>query len=187
MVERTQNILEACLQETSTNPIIIFQHIANKSFIRIHGPEHHILDGAALLTAYYNAGGNINLTSSLQELANRGLNMPGAICGNWGVCGAVTSLGAALSIIDQTGPLTTNISWGKHMEFTSKALYRLSQIGGPRCCKRDAFLSFQEAIIHINTNYDVVLESSNIHCTYSTQNNQCLKEKCPFYTKKVKE
>ena len=66
--------------------------------------------------------------------------MPGATCGMWGVCGAVSSMGAALSIIDGTGPLSSDDSWGKHMEFTSKALGSLAKVGGPRCCKRDAFL-----------------------------------------------
>ena len=139
MEERAKRIEEACLKEQSTNPIEIFNHIANNEFIRIHGPEHHVLDGASLLTAFYNAGGKIELTESLVELAKRGLQMPGATCGMWGVCGAVSSLGAALSIIDQTGPLTSDASWGKHMEFTSNALSSLAKVGGPRCCKRNAF------------------------------------------------
>lgn len=29
----------------------------------------------------------------LEELTKRGLQMPGATCGMWGVCGAVSSLG----------------------------------------------------------------------------------------------
>lgn len=109
--------------------------------------------------------------------------MPGATCGMWGVCGAVSSMGAALSIIDETGPLSTDASWGKHMEFTSKALSSLSQVGGPRCCKRDAFLSFQNAIEYVNENYDVKLEKDNIECGFSEMNAQCLKERCPFYRK----
>ena len=152
MEERAKKIIDACLQETSKDPIEIFNHIAQMDFVRIHGPEHHVLDGAALLTAFYNAGGKIELQESLAELMKRGLQMPGATCGMWGVCGAVTSIGAALSIIDGTGPLSTDASWGKHMEFTSAALGSLSKIGGPRCCKRDAFLSFQKAIEFINEN-----------------------------------
>ena len=109
--------------------------------------------------------------------------MPGATCGMWGVCGAVSSMGAALSIIDGTGPLSSDASWGKHMEFTSKALYSLSKTGGPRCCKRDAFLSFQQAIEFINDNYDVELESDSIECLFNEKNEQCIKEKCPFYKK----
>ena len=185
MEERAKKIIEACLVEKSKNPIEIFGNIAKKDFIRMHGPEHHILDGAALLTAFFNVGGNINLEKSLDELMNRGLKMPGATCGMWGVCGAVSSMGAALSIIDGTGPLSTDSSWGKHMEFTSKALSKLAEVGGPRCCKRDAFLAFQKAIEYVNENYDVKLEESTIECIYSPQNEQCIKEICPFYKKKV--
>lgn len=187
MEERAKKIIEACLQEKSNNPIDIFYNIAHKDFVRIHGPEHHVLDGAALLTAYYNAGGEIELQTSLNELMKRGLQMPGATCGMWGVCGAVSSMGAALSIIDGTGPLSTDSTWGKHMEFTSKALCSLSQVGGPRCCKRDAFLSFQKAIEYINENYDVKLEKSGIECCFSEKNEQCIKERCPFYKKTKKK
>lgn len=186
MEERAKKIVEACLKEKSNNPIEIFYNVANKDFVRMHGPEHHVLDGAALLTAFCNAGGKIELKESLNELMKRGLQMPGATCGMWGVCGAVSSMGAALSIIDGTGPLSTDDSWGKHMEFTSKALNSLSQVGGPRCCKRDAFLAFQKAIEHINENYDVKLQSNKIECSFSEKNEQCIKEKCPFY-KKVKK
>ena len=57
MEERATKIVEACLQQKSKNPIAIFLNIAQEDFIRIHGPEHHILDAASLLTAFYNAGG----------------------------------------------------------------------------------------------------------------------------------
>ena len=181
MEDRAKKIIEACLHEKSKNPIDIFYNIAQKDFVRIHGPEHHVLDGAALLTAFYNAGGQIDLQTSLNEIMKRGLQMPGATCGMWGVCGAVSSMGAALSIMDGTGPLSLDDSWGKHMEFTSKALHSLSQVGGPRCCKRDAFLSFQKAIQYVNENYDVELEASNIKCCFSEKNEQCIKGKCPFY------
>ncbi len=187
MEERGKKIIEACLQEKSKNPVDIFYNIACMDFVRVHGPEHHVLDGAALLTAFYNAGGNIDLQNSLNELMKRGLQMPGATCGMWGVCGAVSSMGAALSIIDGTGPLSSDVSWGKHMEFTSKALHSLAQVGGPRCCKRDAFLSFQKAIQYINENYDVELQTNKIECCFSEKNEQCIKEKCPFYKKNKKK
>ena len=187
MEDRARKIINACMKEKSKNPIEIFSNIAKMDFIRIHGPEHHVLDGASLLTAFYNAGGDIKLRTSLEELMKRGLQMPGATCGMWGVCGAVSSMGAALSVIDGTGPLSSDSTWGKHMEFTSKALYQLSQVGGPRCCKRDAFLSFQKAIEYINENYDVKLESSSIECCFSEKNEQCIKGKCPFYEKTKKK
>ena len=67
------------------------------------------------------------------------------------------------------------------MEFTSKALGRLSEVGGPRCCKRDAFLAFQKVIEFINENYEVKLDENTIECIYSQMNEQCIKERCPFY------
>lgn len=183
--DRCRKIVAVCLEETSKSPIEIFKKIANQDFVRIHGPEHHILDGAALLTAFYNAGGKIDLMQSLEELVRRGAQMPGATCGQWGVCGAVSSMGAALSIIDGTGPLSTDDSWGKHMQFTSKALGALAEVGGPRCCKRDAFLTFQEAVAFVNANYPVELEQSEISCMYSEKNQQCIQSRCPFYRKKI--
>ena len=187
MEERCKKIIEACLQEKSKSPIDIFCNIAQMDFVRMHGPEHHVLDGVALLTAFFNAGGKIDLQDSLNELMKRGLQMPGATCGMWGVCGAVSSMGAVLSIIDGTGPLSCDASWGKHMEFTSKVLGSLSEVGGPRCCKRDAFLSFQKAIQYVNDNYDVELQNERIECCFSNKNEQCIKEKCPFYKRPKKK
>ena len=85
MEERARKIIEACLYEKSKNPIEIFNNIVQRDYVRMHGPEHHVLDGAALLTAYYNAGGKVELQTSLCELMKRGLQMPGATCGMWGV------------------------------------------------------------------------------------------------------
>lgn len=183
--DRCKEIVDVCLQEKSKNPIEMLKKIANQEFIRIHGPEHHILDGAVLLTAYYNAGGQIDLQKSLAELVKRGSQMPGATCGLWGVCGAVNSIGAALSIIDGTGPLSEDSSWGNHMMFSSNALRKLAEVGGPRCCKRNAFLALQEAIAFINDNYDVKLGESEIRCSYSDKNEQCIKARCPFYKTKI--
>ena len=52
MEERVKNIAEACLREKSRDPVAIFRRIAQSDAVRIHGPEHHVLDGAALLTAF---------------------------------------------------------------------------------------------------------------------------------------
>ena len=120
--EKAQLIIDDIKQEQGNNPVHIFKIIAKKEYINMHGPEHHVLDGACLLMAFYNAGGKIDIDTSLEQLVKEGLRMPGAMCGLWGVCGAITSIGAALAIIDGTGPLSTDGTWGKHMSFTSKAI-----------------------------------------------------------------
>ena len=144
--EKAELIVKDIKKEQGTNPVVIFKQIAEKEYISIHGPEHHILDGASLLVAYKNAGGEIDLEQALDRLMAEGLRMPGAMCGLWGICGAITSLGAALAIIDGTGPLSTDGTWGNHMQFTSKAIGELGTINGPRCCKRDAMIAFKNGI-----------------------------------------
>ena len=181
MEERAAKIVEACLKETSKNPIEIFRNITQMDFVRMHGPEHHILDGSALLTAFYNAGGNIDLRRALDKLMSMGLQMPVGICGMWGVCGAVTSIGAALSIISKANPDIIAEPWGTNMECTSRAVASLGKIGGPRCCKRNGYLAFKEAIEFVNKYYDVKLEDQEIKCIHSHINMQCIKERCPFY------
>ena len=177
--QKAELIIAECMKCSETNPYEIFCTVADKDFVNIHGPEHHVLDGACILTAFYNAGGNIDLHAALQKLMNEGLRMPGAACGLWGVCGAVTSIGAALAIIDDTGPLSTE-DWGSHMEYTSSALAKLAQIGGPRCCKRDAFLSMEQAVEYINKRYGIVLDMQPVRCNFSSQNAQCIGKRCPY-------
>lgn len=174
-------LIEEIKKETATNPVTIFKHMVSKDYIPMHGPIHHVLDGACLLVAFKNAGGKLDLDEALNKLMKEGLRMPGAMCGLWCVCGAITSLGAALSIIDGTGPLTTDGTWGKHMDFTSKAVQEMGNINGPRCCKRDGLIAIKNAVEYVNANYPVHLEYEHSKCEHSPRNQQCIKERCPFY------
>ena len=88
--EKGRSIIEACKRETSRDPFEVFFHVAANPFVPMHGPEHHILDGACVLTAFCNAGGKTDLNEALERLLQEGVRMPGAACGLWGVCGAVT-------------------------------------------------------------------------------------------------
>ncbi len=180
--EKAELILRDIKNETGVNPIRIFKNIAANEYVSMHGPEHHILDGAAILVAYKNAGGDIDLDAALNKLMAEGLRMPGAMCGLWGICGAITSIGAALAIIDGTGPLSTDGTWGNHMQYTSDAVKELGLINGPRCCKRDAMVAFKHGIEYINSHYNVKLETEELKCNFSPINSQCIKERCPYYS-----
>ena len=179
--EKAELIVKDIKKEQETNPVVIFKHIAKKEYVSIHGPEHHILDGASLLVAYKNAGGEIDLEQALDRLMAEELRMPGAMCGLWGICGAITSIGAALAIIDGTGPLSMDGTWGNHMQFTSKAIGELGTINGPRCCKRDAMIAFKNGIDYVNAHYGVILQYEQMQCGFTDFNEQCIKERCPFY------
>lgn len=184
MEQKIEIIKEACKKETGTNPIQIAKNLMKCPSIRIHGPEHHVLDGAAFLCALKNAGAEFDFDHALDVLALRGSQMPGAICGQWGVCGSSASIGAALAIFHETGPLSDNEYYKDNLFYTSLALHDIAQIGGPRCCKRNAFLSLQRAIQFVKEKYQINLDQDEIICEFSSKNQQCLHERCPFYNKK---
>lgn len=173
------SLIGLCLGSTSKNPIEIMNNMMTQPFCHMHGPEHHVMVGAALLTAYKNAGGEINLHQSLIEMMNRGKSVPGGACGFWGACGAGISTGMFVSIISKATPLTIE-SFGLSNLMTSKALERIGTIGGPRCCKRDSFLSIQAAIDFVQEHFGIEMERQEIICDYAAQNNQCIGIRCPF-------
>lgn len=181
MQEKYTLIQEEIVKIRSKNPVTIVREMMGRAFISLHGPEHHFLDGAAFLTAYKNAGGEIDLVACLDELARRAEKMPGAMCGYWGVCGSAASVGAALSVIHGTQPLSTDGYYKDNMEYTSAVLAKMSEIGGARCCKRNAFLSLSYAAEFVKEKYGVPMETAEIVCEFSPKNKQCLGEKCPFH------
>lgn len=174
-------IIVLCLTETSKNPVEIIEKMMSLPFCHMHGPEHHVMVGAALLTAYKNAGGDIDLKSALAEMMNRGKSVPGGACGFWGACGAGISSGMFVSIISKSTPLTRE-SFGLSHQMTAKSLDKIGQIGGPRCCKRDSYLSILSAADFVADNFGVKMERPEIICGHSAQNNQCIGKRCPFAT-----
>ena len=179
-------IIGLCLKETSRNPVEIIGKMMALPFCHMHGPEHHVMVGAALLTAYKNAGGQIELDKALAEIMNRGKSIPGGACGFWGACGAGISSGMFISIISGSTPLK-NIPFALSHKMTARSLEAIGEIGGPRCCKRDSFLSILSAVDFVKENFGVEMERPAIVCKYSAQNNQCIGKRCPFSQANHKE
>ncbi len=172
-------ILGVCLRESSENPIEILQKLMVLPFCHMHGPEHHVMVGASLLTAYKNAGGEIDLAKALVEMQSRGQKVPGGACGFWGACGAGVSAGMFVSIVTGSTPLATQ-AWGLSNRMTARALDAIGEVGGPRCCKRDSYLAVAGAVAFVKEQLGVKMELGDIKCIHSAQNNQCIGERCPF-------
>ncbi len=172
-------IIDVCMRESGKNPIKILQRLMALPFCHMHGPEHHIMVGASLLTAYKNAGGKIELHKALIEMQSRGKKVPGGACGFWGACGAGVSSGMFVSIVTGSTPLGQE-AWGLSNMMTSRALNAIGEIGGPRCCKRDSYLSIIEAVKFAKTHFGVEMEFQDIKCIHSSLNNQCIGVRCPF-------
>lgn len=172
-------IIQTCLESKSKNPVEILNQMMDLPFCHMHGPEHHIMVGSALLTAYKNAGGEIDLGKALLEMQSRGRNVPGGACGFWGACGAAVSTGIFISIATQSTPLSDK-TFGLANTMTGKSLQSIGEIGGPRCCKRDSYLSIVQAVDYVKENLGIEMEMTMPVCKYSGKNNQCLGKRCPF-------
>ncbi len=176
-------IFAVCLNEKSKNPVAIMEKLMSLPFCHMHGPEHHVMVGSALLTAYKNAGGKIDLEKGLQELKSRAEKVPGGACGFWGACGAGISTGMFVSVITQANPLA-NKPWGLANQMTGKSLDAIGKIGGPRCCKRNSYTAIIQAVEFVKENLGVEMELNDIICSRSQNNNQCIDERCPFWKRK---
>ena len=173
------SIIGSCMNETSKDPVDIIEKMMSMPFCHMHGPEHHVMVGAALLTAYRNAGGEIDLKKALVEMMNRGKRVPGGACGFWGACGAGISTGMFVSIISSSTPLSVEPFALSH-KMTAKSLSAIGEIGGPRCCKRDSYLSILSAIDFVEGHFDIRMDRPEIVCQHAAQNNQCIGKRCPF-------
>lgn len=182
------SIIHLCMNDTSCNPIEILRSMMGESFCHMHGPEHHVMVGAALLTAYCNTVKampandsiyQIELCPALLEMLSRGKQVPGGACGYWGACGASLSTGMFVSIVTHNTPLSKE-TWRLSNLMTSKALAEVAAHGGPRCCKRDSYLSVLVAVDFCEEYLHVKMERPHVVCTHSKMNNQCIGSECPF-------
>lgn len=179
-------IVGLCLAHPSKDPARIFADLVALPSCHMHGPEHHVMVGAALLTAFRNGGGAVDLSAALKEMLARGQKIPGGACGFWGACGAGISTGIFLSVLTDTSPLSGR-TWGLSNRMTARALDAIGSVGGPRCCKRDSYLAITEAAAFVREHLGVEMELSEIRCSHYLKNAQCIKEKCPYYPLNLSE
>lgn len=173
---------EVCRNTDSRDPVAIMKEIIRSPHIHMHGPEHHVLVGAVLLTAYKNGGGDLDLEWALGEMRNRGAQVPGGICGLWGSCGAAVSTGIFISLITGASPLSGK-EWGLSNEMTSRSLAAIAAIGGPRCCKRDSYTAILQAVEFVKEKFGITMEHPDaVVCNLSHRNSQCLGKRCPYHS-----
>ena len=168
-----------CIKSGSADPIELALSLMRHPAVKMHGPEHHFLVPAVLLSAYYNQNERLDeKETKIKQARNRAEKVLGGFCGTHGICGAAVGTGIFVSLITDTTPLSTE-GWKQANRTTAKALNVIAEHGGPRCCKRDSFLAIQSIMELLNSHFQ---SSASITCEFSDHNKECLKEKCPFYS-----
>src|SRR4029078_7446047 len=82
-------IEQVCIHSESTNPVEMAISLMNAPSVAMHGPEHHFLVPAVLLTSYYNQKQDKKEKERKLKIARqRSENVLGGFCGFYGACGA---------------------------------------------------------------------------------------------------
>lgn len=183
----SQIIMEYCAHTDQVDPVDIVLNLLNHKSIKMHGPEHHFLVPAALLTAYYNfTGKGIEKREKLSVALERARKVPGGFCGFNGACGAGIGCGIFISIITGSSPLSGR-EWQLSNLATARSLDRIARSGGPRCCKRDVFIALRTAREFLEETLQVKLPASaEIICHFDHLNLECTLDDCMFFNPSAK-
>jgi len=177
-------IKQFCINSQSEDPIEIALTLMRNPQVKMHGPEHHFLVPAVLLSAYYNIKKDEEKKAEkIEEAEKRAKNVLGGFCGYYGDCGAAVGTGIFISLLTGATPLSEH-EWKLSNMMTAKSLLSIANAGGPRCCKRTTFLSIIEAIDFLSENFGVKNMNKNVKCEFSPLNKECLKDSCPFYDRR---
>jgi 7,8-dihydro-6-hydroxymethylpterin dimethyltransferase len=174
-------IRQVCLQSRESDAVTLMQTIRSHPRFRIHGPEHHALVPAVILTALRNAGEAITdeqITTAIQ----RGQTIAGGACAFLGACGAAIGVGIAISIFLGANPYDGK-SRQAAQQTTQRALEKIASYNAPRCCQRDSWLALQEASKLLEEQYGKVLtmNQSITTCEQFSKNKECIHGQCPLW------
>jgi len=175
-------ISETCLKYAGIDPIELAIQIMNSPVIKMHGSEHHFIVPAVLLTCAYNLKGlRHRLEDNLGLIYERTKSETSTYCTfKAGTCGAAFGAGVFLSVFNDRTAYSED-EWSEANHIISESLKRVAASPGPRCCKRDTYLTILASIDFLKEKYSLELPISNPKCTFSLRNKNCGREECEFY------
>jgi hypothetical protein len=148
-----------------------------------YGIEHHEIVAAVILISLW----NLNLTalseSRLKAAMKKGAKIPYGSCGSMGTCGACVSAGVAVAMYNNSNYLKDK-ERNASLKAVSTSLLKLTELGGPRCCKYSTYVSIQAAWQVLTEGFSLPLQPLNLNCEFQNQIVDCKKEICPLYLTK---
>ena len=170
-----------CNASGLTDPLEMAMPLFNNPAVKMHGPEHHYLVPAVLLSAYYNKVGRPEeKEKKVAEARRRAEKVPGGFCGTHGNCGAAVGAGIFVSLVTGSTPLAGE-EWTLSNRMTAEALLSIAEIGGPRCCKRTSLLAIVEGVRFAREHLGVEMDlKGDVVCRWSKSNRECIGVRCVF-------
>ena len=149
----------------------------------VHGVWHHALIGELLLVCLRNAGHPIT-DEIIDEVIDRGRQIPGGSCGFLGTCGALQSAASAYAILLGSTPVATK-QRESLLAFSSRLIARLAEIGGSRCCKKSSYVAIEVASDELaKLGFEPPGEHFEGRCRFFASNETCDGDACPYYPRK---
>jgi hypothetical protein len=168
------------MESKETDMNTLFSLIRSHPSVPLHGPEHHAMVPAVILTAFINSGGLLPRQIILTAI-ERGMQIAGGSCAFSGVCGAAAGVGIAFSLILDANPYKGKQRMQVQSAVT-QVMQHLSKINAARCCRRDCFLALQCAA-EISEEYLAVklFARNKEQCRQQGDNKECPGSECPFF------
>jgi hypothetical protein len=178
-------LIERVTRESGSNdPLGMALMLMKSARVKMHGPEHHFLIPAVLLSAFYNARGEpLEKEKKIAKARQRAEHVLGGFCGFYGDCGAAVGTGIFVSLVTDASPLSCE-EWKLANLMTAQSLLTIANAGGPRCCKRNSFLAISEAVRFVKERLGVEMEMlpPDLRCEFDHLNRECKKVACRFYS-----
>jgi len=169
---------------TSTNPAEALEDLLNQGDNSpVNGVWHHALVGEILLVCLRNAGYDLP-EEVIDEVIDRGRQIPGGACGFLGTCGALDSASSAYAILLGSTPVATEPR-EQLLRFSAKLVARLAEIGGSRCCKKSSYTALEVAQEEFaKLGFELPKEAFKGRCPFFAFNETCDGEACVYFPRK---
>jgi uncharacterized radical SAM superfamily Fe-S cluster-containing enzyme len=172
-------IKKVCSHSRETDPVALMQTIRSHSHFRIHGPEHHSLVPAVILTALRNSGNSVTDEQIITAI-QRGQMVAGGSCAFLGACGAAIGVGIAVSLLLGANPYDGD-KRQTAQRATQKVLGEIASYNAPRCCQRDSWLALKVASTLLQEYTGKSLAVRLLTCEQFSENKECIHERCPLW------
>lgn len=169
-----------CSTSKERDMLKLFAQIREHPSIPKHGPEHHAMVPAIIVTAYKNSGGKLP-ENALKTAILRGSSIMGGACGFLGICGAASGVGIGFAIVLEASPVAKKAR-SAAQKVTYAVLGKIAEYEAARCCHREVWTalniasSLSETFLHVK-----LLAQTEVKCDQKKFNQYCYGKECPIF------
>ena len=178
--EALEVIEHICAHSNETDMLALYETIRKHPSVPKHGPEHHAMVPAIIVTAFKNSGGSV-AQDALHVALTRGASVMGGACGFLGVCGAASGVGIGFAVCLGASPVKAQ-SRQLAQQATHAVLGEIATYEAARCCNREVWTALTIAAKLSKTFLHVKLEAAALSkCDQKKFNQYCYGKQCPIF------